>query len=352
MKKFLHIAALLLLAVSCEIPFDLDQAGEPRIYMQAIAKGAHVRIVPLVANPVTGARVADAPMDIRVELNGEPLSVHPEDSISYAASYWPIEEGDEVSVTVRSGSLAPVTGVTRFPPSVVVEDFSWERVQVDTIKAVEVSVRLDHEPGEEEYYGIRIHRQDHLLLPDHTYLSYYNYLTPGYILTAGDIGKFDLEDFVQVNYDDHYLGGRDFQPLTLVTRKQFDGDTYRFYINSFDTSILNGIRGSMPGGQTGAAGGGIISGEVNPSAGGGGQVNPPVIPIGRRTIIHILLSRLSPEFYFFAKALYQSNFDFLANMGLVPANFTWSNVEGGMGFVGAISTVTLDPIDFTEYFQK
>ena len=52
MKKFLHIAALLLLAVSCEIPFDLDQAGEPRIYMQAIAKGAHVRIVPLVANPV------------------------------------------------------------------------------------------------------------------------------------------------------------------------------------------------------------------------------------------------------------------------------------------------------------
>ena len=172
MKKFLHIAALLLLAVSCEIPFDLDQAGEPRIYMQAIAKGAHVRIVPLVANPVTGARVADAPMDIRVELNGEPLSVHPEDSISYAASYWPIEEGDEISVTVRSGSLAPVTGVTRFPPSVVVEDFSWERVQVDTIKAVEVSVRLDHEPGEEEYYGIRIHRQDHLLLPDHTYLSY------------------------------------------------------------------------------------------------------------------------------------------------------------------------------------
>ena len=82
------------------------------------------------------------------------------------------------------------------------------------------------------------------------------------------------------------------------------------------------------------------------------EVNPPVIPIGRRTIIHILLSRLSPEFYFFAKALYQSNFDFLANMGLVPANFTWSNVEGGMGFVGAISTVTLDPIDFTEYFQK
>lgn len=341
MKKFLHIAALLLLAVSCEIPFDLDQAGEPKIYMQAIAKGAHVRIVPLVANPVTGARVADAPMDIRVELNGEPLSVHPEDSISYAASYWPIEEGDEISVTVRSGSLAPVTGSTIFPPKLLVEDFSWERVQVDTIDAVQVAIKLDHEPGEEEYYGIQIHRQDYTIFPGNSYWRVFRgYITPGYILTADEIGRFDLEDFVQVNYDHRYLGGRDYQPLTLVTRKQFDGDTYRFYLNSFDTSVLNEIREGM-------------SGEKNKSSTeGADQDRPKVDPIGRHSLFHIELSRLSPEFYFFAKALYQSNFDFLANMGLIPANFTWSNVEGGMGFVGAISSFSPDPIEIKEYFQK
>ena len=50
--------------------------------------------------------------------------------------------------------------------------------------------------------------------------------------------------------------------------------------------------------------------------------------------------------------MYQSNFDFLANMGLIPANFTWSNVDGGMGFVGAISTYSLDPIDIRKDFQK
>ena len=49
MRKFLNMLALLLLAVSCEIPFDLDQAGEARIYVQAIVKRGHVHIVPMVA---------------------------------------------------------------------------------------------------------------------------------------------------------------------------------------------------------------------------------------------------------------------------------------------------------------
>ena len=53
--------------------------------------------------------------------------------------------------------------------------------------------------------------------------------------------------------------------------------------------------------------------------------------------------RLSEEFFLFAKALFQSNFDFLSNMGLIPANFTWSNVKGGLGVVGAVSSVTLGP---------
>lgn len=343
---------MLLLAASCEIPFQLEQDGEPKIYMQAIVKRGHVHIVPMVANPVTGAPVADAPMDIQVELNGEPLQVHAQDSISYSASHRLLEEGDEVKVTVRSGSLAPVSGTTTFPPVLAVEDVSWERVQVDTIDAIQVHIKLDHEPGEQEYYGVCIHCWDLMIRPDNTETHYESYLTPGYILTVSDIGRLDLADFVQVNYNDYFLGGREYQPLTLVTNKQFDGDTYSFYLNSFDASILNRIRDGMPGGNTGVAGGGIVSGEIKPSQGGAAQGGSEVAPIAHRSIYHISLSRLSPEFYFFARAMYQSNFDFLANMGLIPANFTWSNVDGGMGFVGAISTYSLDPIDITKDFQK
>ena len=45
----------------------------------------------------------------------------------------------------------------------------------------------------------------------------------------------------------------------------------------------------------------------------------------------------------YAKAQYQSNFDFLSNMGLTPANFTYSNIRGGIGLIGAISTTRTEP---------
>lgn len=360
MKRALYILSMLLLAASCEIPFDLDQSTEPQIYLQAIAKGTHVQIIPLVANPVSGAPAADAPLDIHVEVNGESIPVRAQDSISYIAHIpgprWKLEEEDEISVTVRSGSLPPVSGSTHFPKPLVIEDFSWEPMQVDTLKAVKVSVKLDHEPGDEEYYGIRIHRQEHLIFPDDFYKQVYRsvydgYITPGYVLTLADIGRLDLENFVQVNYDGRFLGGRNSQPLTLLTKKQFKGDTYQFYLNSYDTAILNGIReGSERNTET--AGGGNAKGEKDASASGQGQGGQKANAIGRRTTYNIELYRLSPEFYLFSKALFQSSFDFLSNMGLVPANFTWSNVKGGLGFVGALSSSNLEPIVITEDFQK
>ncbi len=57
----------------------------------------------------------------------------------------------------------------------------------------------------------------------------------------------------------------------------------------------------------------------------------------------LILHRLSKEFYYYAKAQYQSNFDFLSNMGLTPANFTYSNIRGGIGLIGAISTTCTEP---------
>ena len=83
--------------------------------------------------------------------------------------------------------------------------------------------------------------------------------------------------------------------------------------------LIEGIRDRLPDPDTGIDGG----------------VDPSWIPVKKETRYDFYFHRLSPEFYFYARALYQSNFDFLANMGLIPANFTWSNVSGGMGYVGA-----------------
>ena len=334
MKKFLHILGLVALLSSCEIPFDLEEGGEPKIYMQSQVGAWGVYVMPQVVQPLGGKSVDVSSLDVEVWLDDEQVPVQRYGDY-YEGSYGRLcEEGRRVSVVVRGEGLETARGETRVVHSPKVVDYSWTRVQVDTIDATQVSITLDHAPAEGEYYGIQILQSDTIEYMDGSKQGYYTYLTPGYILMAAESVGFDLADFVQVNFDGFFLGGADYKPLTLLTDKHFDGATYRFYLNSFDTSILSGIRDNLPEGDTGIAGGGIVSGQVG-GEGGGGEVDPSKIPVKIETRYDFYFHRLSPEFYFYARALYQSNFDFLANMGLIPANFTWSNVSGGMGYVGA-----------------
>ena len=322
MKKFLSIFACLLLAASCEIPFELDQVGDTKIYVQGIVNNGEVFVTAQLAQPITGKVQADVPMEIEKS--------------------W---DGDEFSLRVRTSGAAPASGRTTVPPPVEIRDMTWQRVQVDTIDAVDVRLTLDHAPGEGEYYGIQILQHYEVIYKDGSTEEMDIYGTPGYILTASESVSFDLEDFMQVNFDGRYLGGADYMPLTLITQKQFEGNVYQFYLDSFDASILDRIRERMPEGDTGVAGGGIVSGQVGPGSGGQG-FDPGKIPVGMKTTYTFTFYRLSRAFFLYAKAMFQSNFDFLANMGLIPANFTWSNVEGGLGFVGAVNSTTLGPFEF------
>lgn len=337
-NRFLPVLGLLALLSSCEIPFDLKEGVEPRIYLQCVAYPDIVSVRPQVAQPVNGQPLDLSSLEVEVWLNDELLSRNEKD-----VSFDSAREGDRISVKVSGQGVQTVYGETRIVSSPNIVDYSWKRVQVDTIDAIQVSLVLDHAPGEEEHYGIRIGRYDEIVYMDGSEMSFVSPLTPGYILTAAESVGFDLADFVQVNFNGYYLGCQEYIPLTLIDRKQFDGPTYRFYLNSFDASILAGIRENLPDGDTGLAGGGIVSGQVG-GEGGGGEVDPSQIPVQCTTSYYFVLFRLSPEFYYYARALYQSNFDFLANMGLVPANFTWSNVEGGLGFVGAVSYTSVGPL--------
>ena len=348
MKKLLHIVlgALLLALPSCEIPFTLDQDGQPRIYMQCIADRLGVYLSPRFASAVEDPAGILQELKIELSVNGEPVNVQALEGGDYRGNV-SLKEGDRVQVRLQAAGLAAVEGYSVMPAAPVVQDVQLEPVQADTIKATRVSLTLDHAPGEGEYFGIQILSFNDVRYLDGSTESFNAYVTPGYILTAAESVNLDLEDFMQVNYDGMVLGGRSHAPLTLVTRKQFHGSVYSFYLNSFDATLLDRIRGRMPGGSTGVAGGGIVSGEV-----GGGTGTPPPdpgkIPVGVDTRYYVYLSSLSPEFYYYAKALYQSNFDFLSNMGLTPANFTWSNVSGGLGFVGARATVQLPVIEISK----
>lgn len=347
MKKALHIllGALLLSLPACEIPFPLDQDGEPRIYLQCIGDATGIHVIPQYAAPVATAQeqLQDLELDVRVNGMHVDMKAWPDGSYS---SDTPLAGGDLLEVSASARGLAPVSGSTRAPSKPVVQNVQLQNVQVDTIKATRVSLTLDHAPGEDEYFGIQIVAETDVKYINGDSDQFRNYLTPGYILSAAESGNFDLEDFVQVNYDGIILGGKGFKPITLVTKKQFEGAVYSFYLNSFDSSMLDGIRGNMPGGETGVIGGGIISGEIG--TGTGELPDPSKIPVEAHTFYYVNFSGLSVEFFNYAKALYQSNFDFLSNMGLTPANFTWSNVTGGLGFVGSIAQRWLEHFEIPE----
>ena len=346
MKRFLPVIGLLAILSSCEIPFDLDQEGVPRIYVQCVADNGQVSISPYLANPVSGQAQEGASLRVSLQVNGAAVALQKSDGPRYSADC-SFLEGDELSLRVEADGQEPVTGVTRVPRRPVITDYSWQRIQVDTIDATEICLTLDSVPGEGDYFGIQILRCDKLLYMSGERDTLLTYVTPGYILTAAESGSFDLEDFMQLNYDGRFLGGPTLRPMTLLTSKQFEGPVYRFYLNSFDTSILSGIRDNMPDGETGMAGGGIVSGEVGP--GGGVQpIDPNKIPVSLETAYTFTFYSLSAAFYFYAKALFQSNFDFLANMGLIPANFCWTNLSGGMGFVGAVSSTSWGPVEFQQ----
>lgn len=332
MKHIGKLLALLAVTASCEIPFDIKQSGEDRIYVQCVADGGTVNITTHYARAVNSSHKAAPQTEIDLKVDGQSVALTRESDSRSSTAWLDIKEGARIEVSVRADGVNPATGATTVPPKPHITDITWERIQVDTIDAVQVNMTLDHSPADDEHFGIRILQRNDVVYADGSTKTLLGYLTPGYVLTAADSGGMDLEDFIQINFDGKYLGGPDYEPLTLVGKKQFNGQVYSFYINSFDSTILDRLRDMLPDGGS--------DGKEKPET---GTQDPGTIPVSVKTSYVFTLYSLSPEFQRYATALYRSNFDFLANMGLIPANFTWSNMEGGLGFTGAVNGAIRGP---------
>lgn len=69
----------------------------------------------------------------------------------------------------------------------------------------------------------------------------------------------------------------------------------------------------------------------------------------RKSEFKVIMYRLSPEFYRFAKACFVTDNNSLVNMGLASPSFTYTNVSGGMGIFGAVS---MSETEWLEYSVK
>lgn len=348
MKRILPIFTLGLLMASCEIPFEIEQDGEPQIYLQCIAANGGVFVSPQYAAPVGQSVREGVSFDVDLQVNGQDVEATSQDGRLFTNSLL-LKEGDEVSVQVKADGMAPASGHTRFIAKPLITDLTLEMVpkeeEGELSDLFKVGLKLDETPSPEEHYGLQIVCQTRSYYSDRNVEDKSFYLIPSYIRDESDSWSFNLEDYIQVNYDGCRLGGNEaYRPLTILPSKRFHGKTYYFYLGGYDEELLNEIRDSMPEGDTGMAGGGIVSGDVGeggPSEGGeeDGDERKLLLQTARYEFI---LYRMSDEFFYYFKALYQSNFDFLSNMGLTPANFTYSNVSGGLGMVGSASSCSIE----------
>lgn len=369
MKKYVHILLLLALAaVSCEIPFKLDDVSEPAIYVQYLpCSGAQNGIKIGYASPAFGkADMSRRPFnvsDVTVTVDGVKAAVEEINSEEawnmHTLSLTGLPElkpGSEVALSVKGNGVPDVHSSTVIPRKPVLKSVELIEETVDTNSVLRVVVKLDKPVEEGEYYGIKAYvRSTTVTLQGKSMFDcqtdttvIVSSFTPGKIASYADLNSLDLDNYTSVGYQNGFLDTGLFSgsAMTLLSQRQFDGDTYTFYANSFDSFDAFEGMFDLNGGEIPQTPPDFEwpEGEEGEGEEGGEEEEPPtfymVLSFDHEYRVEIY--RLTEEFYNYAKAQYLSTFNMLSNFGVTPPNFTYSNISGGLGIVAGLSVVSSD----------
>ncbi len=384
MKKFLRAllpAALLPLAFACEFPFPLDDVSEAAIYINYLPSAPYDTPVlqvafadPAYGKPSPGTRTPSV-NDISVTLNGRKAELS-SDSFSDGNMLTAIlqdcslRSGDKIEVSVRSDSAPTAYASTIIPPVPVLGSVTMDSVPEDSTQ-LRFKVKLDRSVQEGEFFGVRILEKNTLItaslmgegilykgtspsafppMPVALQIDtneYYTYKLPGQVATRDDLNSLDLDAFANADYNGYLTeeGINVTGPMMLLTHKQFDSDTYSFYVSrssGFNWRILFPEGFEFPEPEMPDP---VLPDEGETDPGEIDPMPPSVIVIMDNIDYVVEVYRLSEELYNYFKAQYLMRFNLLSNFGVTPPNFTYSNVSGGLGIVAGLSGVR------TEWFH-
>ena len=393
-KRLAYVAALLLAAVSCEIPFELDNISQPKLYVHYLPTDGTPRMKLGYAEPAFGKlstkNYSFKASDISVQVNGKAASIKllentENDPGGNTVFVVPeveggLKAGDKVEVRIKGNNVPEAYAYTTIPPKPTVTSVEMKPVTRDSSDATKVTVYLSKAVEEGEYFGLKTAIKTTIVsgyMSEETYellnsmglgnlaaftglpgipsmpdipIQYdttvmVSYTTAGQLASTADINKLDLDGFMSVDYRNGIVESGLFsgEPMMLLSERMFDGSAYSFYINSIDTFSgdmfdldLGGIDDSYV----------VNTDEMpdfpdDPDYPGDGEDEPYYIYfiVSDKQEIQLEVFRLSEELYNYCKAQYLMNFNMLSNFGLSPPNFTYTNVSGGVGIVGGISSV-------------
>ena len=383
--KTLKISVLLALAAalawSCEIPFALDDVSEPALYVQYIpAGGGNAPGMKLAyADPAfgkdSGKRYPFSTADIHISVNGteiplDGISIETDGNMATLKPGCRFAPGDKVVLRVDGHGVQGIQAETTVPEIPEIASVALEKVQRDSSDATRVVMKLPRDAVAGEYYGLKTALRTTTVtmkvsrmpsfptaaaaapLPVKTDTSVtVFYSSAGQIASTADLGNLDLDAFASISYQNGFISAGFFsgEPLMLLSSNQFTGSEYSFYVNSFDSfdwadmdfdfdpDIIDDSEEPQP------------EDPENPED--PEQEEEPYfsVVIASKQEISLELYRLSDELYNYCKAQYLSSFNMLSNFGVTPPNFTYSNIIGGLGIVGALSVNTTDWQLLSEY---
>ncbi|MBQ0077305.1 MAG: DUF4249 family protein [Bacteroidales bacterium] len=327
-----------LFATACEMPFDLKDSHDGRLYIECVVSPDSTTFSINYAAPLNGRRKtydAFVPSVLRLTsdgglnlvLDGTQCTIDQPLSVAFPA---PLAEGDRFTISAEgkepvagggySDNILKASGTTLVPYAPEITKVVTETERIDTSYLHKITLTLDREPGQHDFFGIRVVRINVTTEFTDTVI-----VKPGHMISEMALGSLDLDEMLSIGFEDNRIQGE--MPLLLLTERQFDGRVYDFYVDAYDSEYY-------------------YDGNSYGMDYGWWWVHEGALPEIISSRYKVQLFRLSEEFYYSAKAQYMKSLDFLSNLGLTPPNFTYTNIDGGLGYIGAISLAETDWLRF------
>lgn len=242
----------------------------------------------------------------------------------------PVREGDDLSLTVKAKGMeevsakatvprkAVIQGIDAAPRCSTVTDFDYTYTE----KYLHFDINIT-DASPDDYYGITVKQeQETTVTYDDGKTESYSHTGYGSII---DWSGSDSDIMAELQatgsaWTDAYYNGYFIDSFGAMNMKLVSGSNLKDGHLQFDCNILwsedsDNIYSSFDGNS-------LVEERVH---------------IKRKAQYKLLIYRVSPEFFRFSKAQYLQRNNSLAEYGLSPSTFSFSNVNGGFGLLGGIS---------------
>ena len=335
MNVRLYMIMAVLLMVSCEKTMEFPAEQDGRIYVHAMLGKEGENVITLdVSQPVNGAETSTV-MDIALtlEADGKPVSVEKNAENSYIVME-KLLPGQKLRLTAQAEGLPSVNALTTVPdllPKVDVCNALKEmyktkdagQVADKLVKLRELSIIIDERPTENSYFGVQVERKlvyDSLgTVPPYAWNYYEKHngeIEIDQLYVNGQYGEHNGVSLVDIEIMVDFEGG----DLRVMPAVEHDGGSIvQVYVEPTKRRLWESVSYS----------------STNEN-----------YEIYKGYEYKVKLYRLSPELFHCLRSRYLiDNSELPVYMGFTPVTYIYTNVEGGLGVFGAVTSYE------TEWFR-